>query len=336
MKNILKLLFVLSLSGYSFCQTVDSPVTNISDIDRSRISEAYKIAKSVGENLWENWSEVPFAILFITDDYEYLIQHPNPSNDFTLLNYDEKLRSYIYYRPRSFPKNLLATFPAVNGLSTVVIGKTENTSVKNSTRWVLTLLHEHFHQFQNFQPNYYSSVNSLDLSKGDQTGMWMLNYNFPYDSLEVKESFSKLSKMLSGLIKDNSQESLQISIEEYLLEREKFKNIIKEDDYKYFSFQLWGEGISRFVEYEIANYIDKNYKVSDEFKMLEDYTGFILEADSIYQRIMKNLEIMDMGDLKRVAFYPFGAAEAILIDRINKDWKSKYFTEMFYLEKYFN
>ena len=46
-------------------------------------------------------------------------------------------------------------------------------------------MHEHFHQLQWAQPEYLKAIDDLGLSKGDATGMWMLNYPFPYDNPEV-------------------------------------------------------------------------------------------------------------------------------------------------------
>jgi len=74
---------------------------------------------------------------------EFLIRHPQPSKDFTLIGYDSLLKSDVYFRKRVFGTNLLATFPAVGGVSTIVIGQAENTDKKTSTPWAVTVLHEH-------------------------------------------------------------------------------------------------------------------------------------------------------------------------------------------------
>ncbi len=90
-------------------------------------------------------------------------------------------QTQIWTRPRQLQPNLLATFPAFGPPSVVVVGRAEATK-KASTSWVLTILHEHFHQHQSADPEYYREVEQLGLSNGDQTGMWMLNYPFPYQS----------------------------------------------------------------------------------------------------------------------------------------------------------
>ena len=125
------------------------------EIDRVRLAEAFRLSEKLGDDLWAGWSKTPFAVLLVTQDKEFLIRHPRPSDDFTSLGYDAKLKSDVYYRDRKFQTNLLATFPAVGGVSTVVIGQAENTASKTSTPWVITLMHEHFHQLQDSQPNFY-------------------------------------------------------------------------------------------------------------------------------------------------------------------------------------
>jgi hypothetical protein len=67
---------------------------------------------------------------------------------------------------------------AVGGVATIVVGQPAHTG-QTSTRWVLTALHEHFHQLQFSQPGYYPGVTALGLARGDTTGMWMLNHGFP-------------------------------------------------------------------------------------------------------------------------------------------------------------
>ena len=56
---------------------------------------------------------------------------------------------------------------------------------------MLTVLHEHFHQLQQSQPGYFQGVEALGLSGGDQTGMWMLNYPFPYKTPAVAEQIRR-------------------------------------------------------------------------------------------------------------------------------------------------
>lgn len=303
--------------------------------DRVRIAEAFRLAEYIGNDVWENWDKAPFAFLLVTPEYEFLLHHPNPSPDFSQLGYDELLKSEFRYRKRVYSPQLLATFPAVNGYSTIVIGEAESTMVKSSTPWVVVALHEHFHQLQYSQPGYYQDVDKLDLSRGDQSGMWMLNYPFPYDSAIVKTAFSKLCSLLASALKARGGESLRSEVERYLEARRGFKNLLKADDYRYFSFQLWQEGIARYTEYRVAGLASKGYVPTSEFQKLPDFTPFEVVAGNLRKGIINVLPTLDLAESKRSAFYPFGAAEGLLLDAVNPQWQKKYFQEKFDLEKYF-
>ena len=120
--------------------------------------------------MWANWESAPFALLLVTPEHEFLVRHPHPSEQFTRAAYDSLLQSDVYVRPSVFPPNMLATFPADSGVPTIVVGPSENTG-RASTRWVITVLHEHFHQLQYAQPDYYPATDALDLSRHDSTGV---------------------------------------------------------------------------------------------------------------------------------------------------------------------
>lgn len=324
---------LIFLAGFSTYIDKTKPAMIPKD-DRIRIAESFRIADQVGNEIWDGWGNVPFAILLVTPEYEFLIRHPNPSDDFSFLGYDSLLQSKIYFRKRIYETNLLAAFPAVSGISTVVIGQPENTASKTSTLWVVTLLHEHFHQLQNFQPDYYTKVNALNLAKGDKTGMWMLNYPFPYESEEVVKQFAQLTRSLFRALTASEEKQFQEEISHYYQERTQFQEMLAIDDYKYFSFQLWQEGVARYTEYSLAKLAGEKYEPSDEFKALEDFISFQDVAKSILENIVSKIPDISLNEYKRVAFYYVGSAEAMLLDKISPNWKEYYFKDKFFLEKY--
>ncbi len=303
--------------------------------DRIRIAEAYKISKLYGNKLWKDWDGAPLALLLVYEDNEFLIFHPSPSDDFKLIGYDSLLNSNVYSRKRIFNANLLATFPAVNGLSTIVIGTPENTS-KSSVDWILTFLHEHFHQLQQSQSAYYSSVNALNLAGEDTSGMWMLNYPFAYEDQNINIEYKNLTGALLKVTIPSPDDNRLFNrdLNSFFEEREKFKKLLNEKDYKYFSFQLWQEGIARYTEYKIADMLS-SYQPSKELTNLKDYEPFNMAADNLREKIFNQLKEFDLKDNKRTCFYSFGSVEGFLLDRVNKDWKEEYFSGKFSLEKYY-
>ncbi len=309
----------------------------IPDVDRTRLAEAFRIRERLGNRVWSNWDQAPFAVLLITPEYEFLIRHPKPTADFALVGNDPVLNSNVYFRKRTQPIHFLATFPAVGGVPTIVIGQAENTDRKTSTPWVVTVLHEHFHQLQMSQPSYFSEVDSLNLSHGDQSGMWMLNFAFPYQNDQVAKQFSNLSNLLAQALQSKTKKEFSAQLATYLEARKAFQSLLSPDDYKYFSFQLWQEGIARYTEFRITDLAAKKYQPSKEFRALKDYTPFTEVAASILnQQVLEKLATLQLSKSERNVFYPFGAAEGLLLDRANPKWLGRYFTEKFYLDKYFS
>jgi len=331
--ELLLVSLVLSIASSVFAQ---EGKPTIPKIDRIRLAEAFRIGETLGNKVWKDWDKAPFAVLLVAPENEFLIRHPQPSKDFTLIGYDSLLKSNVYFRKRTQQTHLLATFPAVSGVSTIVIGQAENTSKKTSTPWVVTVLHEHFHQLQDSQSSYYKEVDALDLSRGDQTGMWMLNFAFPYKDPKVQERFSALSKLLAETLQTKKKSDFSVKLKEYLQVRRGFQQMLSLDDYKYFSFQIWKEGIARYTEWRIADLAARKYKPSEEFLALTDYTSLKEVADTILNKqIMAGLPKLQIEKSERVVFYPFGAAEGLLLDRANPKWQRHYLTEKFYIEKYF-
>ena len=334
-----KILVVLSILFCALIGAFAQDQPRLTTTDRTRLAEAFRLGDQVGDRVWRGWSKAPFAVLLITPETEFLIRHPNPSPDFTKIGYDALLKSDVFYRKRQFDPRLLATFPAVGGISTIVIGQAENTSVKTSTPWIITLLHEHFHQWQDSQPNFYPEVNALNLSHGDQSGMWMLNYAFPYDRKDVQDHFVLMSKLLAEALQQYSIKGAKTKrnekLREYLEARQKFQSMLAADDYKYISFQFWKEGIARYTEYHVAQLAAAKFKPSKEFRALADYKSLADVARETRERIFRQLATQKLAESKREVVYSYGAAEGLLLDKINPGWRRKYLVQKFDLGEFY-
>jgi hypothetical protein len=321
-------LIAIFISGFSLGQVVPQ----MRQEDKIRIKEAIHISKTYGDQLWKGYSSVPFAMILITDSTEFLINHPNPSPDFKLAGYDDLLQSNLYYRPAQYNRAFLATFPAVNGLSCIVAGIPENTN-QNSVQWVVTLLHEHFHQYQNTYPGYFQSVENLNLSNGDQTGMWMLNYPFPYDSMPVQQCYESFVNALLKTITSSHTKEYKTNLENYFAARKKLKAVLPDADYRYFSFQVWQEGLARYTEYKFLDALAK-YQPSKEVQALPDYVSFSELKQKMYKNETASLLNNKLSEAKRDCFYGVGFAEGLLLDRLQPSWPENYLTNKFDIEKY--
>jgi hypothetical protein len=333
MKTFLRAVLAVSLllPATAAAQAAEHP--QIPERDRIRLAEAFRLAEEVGEKLWPGWKSAPFAVLLITPEHEFLVRHPQPSEDFTRLGRDELLGSDVYFRKRTFFTGFEATFPAVGGVSTVVIGQAENTNSRTSTRWVLTVLHEHFHQWQESQAGYYAEVNALDLARGDQSGMWMLNFPFPYESAEANAAITEMSHALKAAIAAEGAAFAE-AVARYRKAQERLEHVVPADAARYLAFQLWKEGVARWTEYRLAQ-LAADHQPSPAFRALPDFVSFAETGERILARIQRDLETPRMGERKREVVYSLGAAVALALDRAAPGWQQRYQKEKFRLERCF-
>jgi hypothetical protein len=337
MRNKTLRFFILSLSlflpSFQGARAQGKPI--IPETARIRLAESFKLGEALGNDVWEGWNKTPFAVLLVTTEYEFLIRHPKPSQDFALLGYDSLLKSNVYFRRNAHSTGIAATFP-VNDVPTIVIGyRVPEKPAKVSTGWVATVLHEHFHQLQYSQPKYDAEVEALNLSHGDKTGMWMLNFAFPYSSTELNAKISSLGKLLAEAI-ESRKEDLQTKLAAFLRARRQLQTMLTRDDYKYFSFQLWQEGMAMYTQYRVAKLAAMKYRPGKEFQSLEDYTSFEEVATGIRRNILEQLSALPLKDYKRVSFYYLGAGEGLLLDRVNPKWHKRYLKDRFSTDRYFD
>lgn len=309
----------------TFAQT---PSSQIPVEDAVRIHEFYRLAAQIQDGIWPNWSQASAPLLVVTPDKEFLTHHPAIPKDF------KEVGDGFYARPRQFAVNLLATFPAFGPPSVIVIGEPKNTSSKTSTTWLITLMHEHFHQMQQVQPSYFEAVQGLGLSHGDTTGMWMLNYPFPYEKPEIADSFANLRDVLLSAVTESDKGNAERLAQQYVRERKRFFARLSSDDRKYFNFQIWQEGIARYTQIKAAESAE-HYQPTAAYAALFDFEPFATYAAKARAETLNELKRADLREWKRTALYSFGAAEGLLLDRINPTWKDGYFKHPLSLDSFF-
>lgn len=284
---------------------------------RDLIATYRVVATNMYESYWPEWKNVPKPLLLIDDHREHLF-----GTDYTDSTFQEYCEG-IYSRLATLNKHFLATFPFINFQPTIIIGTPENTN-KTPLEWTVTLLHEHFHQLQFSHPDYQSTQKSLNLDKGDQTGMWMLNHPFPYEDERV---INKINEMVQNLLLLHEKKSPKKVLGQHRQLKMDLRTILGDEHYRYLNLQLWQEGYARFMELSILEYWIAQFDQinQDQFNRHELET-YLRDYET---QILKSLISSPIHEIKRVYFYSLGAAEAMLISKVNPDWKDLYFSELF-------
>jgi hypothetical protein len=188
------------------------------------------------------------------------------------------------------------------------MGTPESTG-RNQVDWTHTIFHEHFHQYQSGFDNYYQRLNGLDLDGGDDTGMWMLNHPFPYGDEQFELALSRAARALYDAVNQHGT-SFQEQVSNYLEARQALEAAVPADDWKYLELQLWMEGVARWTETEIA--------------LSSSDSGVVASGRALRQRTVSSLLGLDAAQLGREIVYPYGAAEAMLLERCDPTWRQVY------------
>jgi hypothetical protein len=207
------------------------------------VEEAFSLASAVGDAVWPGWGAAPFDLVLVADDTEYLVRSEQRPEGFAPLAGTTLGGGPVLARPRTFAPALLAAFPAFGGAPVIVVGTPPATG-RDPGRWVLSVLHEHFHQLQ---------------------------------------------------------------------------------DRAYLDFQLWQEGIARYVELRVA-----------EAFAARAAPGALVSASTavdVRRTVLASLRDDGLEERRREAFYAFGAALGLLLDEDRPGWKDAYFRERFSLSR---
>lgn len=109
-----------------------------------------------------------------------------------------------------------------------------------------------------------------------------------------------------------------------------FLDSLSERDRRYLQFQLWQEGVARYVELRAAEVAAREFTPSPEFSALRDYQAFDSLARRLREGILSELRAANLPAQRRLLFYPFGAGLALLLDQSGAMWKADYFDWTFF------
>jgi hypothetical protein len=303
---MLSALFLLAFANEAPSQAP----AQLSDPVSTELSWIRSVARTDGEALWTGFGTAPFGFLLIRGEREILLCQPSPPAGFTAAGRDQATGCDRFERPRSgLPDGLLAAMPIFGPPSTIVMGTPEATRL-SMARWRSTVLHEHFHQWQASLPEYYARVAALDLAGDDETGMWMLNYAFPYQEAEVAGAYAQAARGLAAALEARGSGDYGRRLADYVALRAAFAGTAGGRHWRYLEFQLWQEGVARWTEIALG-------RVSSDASMRA-------EAEAREREVLSELRDPDLARQQRLTAYPMGAGEAMLLEACGPGWRSRY------------
>ena len=306
----MKVLLLLALAGAAAVSSVSDPVEQFGPV----LAQTRAFAADQGDRIWPGYGQVPFGFLLLEADREVLLCQPNRVEGFDSAGAEPATGCARFTRARTgLPSSLLAAMPIFGPPSTIVMG-TPGSTGRSTGAWLRTILHEHFHQFQDAQPRMFERTDALGLSGSDRTGMWMLNYPFPYADVGTGRAYGAASQALAEAIDARGNPRFASAFDAYLAARSAFQSQVSENEWRYIEFELWKEGVARWTEITLGR-LHPNPSVREA-------------ADDLARQTGEQLRSPDLARQGREFVYPYGAGEAMLLEACHPEWRQDYFSNL--------
>lgn len=144
--------------------------------DRRMIADAQAIVRNEGDLIWAGLSQAPLPTLLIGPERETLFCG-FPAPGFSAFGFDPITRCTMQVRARQLPVDLAAATDLGN-VSVIHMGLPDALEATQAD-WIVTFLHEAFHQYQSTLPGYFSAVDVVRARLGKTGEQWILDYPFP-------------------------------------------------------------------------------------------------------------------------------------------------------------
>lgn len=298
---------LISTFLFCFCSTLHAAVD---PADLARLDEALSIAEVLGPRVWPGFAAGNAPIILVRGESEYLLNSDSPAAGFTPVEGERFRNRPVFVRARTFPPNLLASFPAI-GRDAVVVGTPEATG-RAPAEWVLTICHELFHVYQGAN-GMVRKVNSLEIGP-PMDPSWQLAYKFPYEDRRVVAALHILGHEMAVALRGNPavvHDALQNLLD-----------LLTPKDAAYLRFVVTKEGTARYFEYRLAQLAAK------------EKGGAYLDAwTSTYAPMTDSLEHLGLDPKSRSEFYPLGLGLGLLLDAADPAWQRTYFDDGVWLDE---
>lgn len=281
------------------------------------IADAQAIVRHEGDLLWAGLSQAPLPTLLIGPEHETLFCGL-PTPGFSALGFDPITRCTMQVRTRELPVDLSAATDLGN-VPVIHMGLPDALEATQAD-WIVTFLHEAFHQYQSTLPGYLSAVDVVRarLSKaGDQ---WVLEYPFPYADPKVKAEFAAMTLSAGQFVSAENDTQAKAAIRSYVEARNRARDAMSPDDWLYYEFQVGQEGVARWTELKFA--VAAGNARADIAAIGQERTGGLAVS-------LGAIDSQGLNMWRRSSFYVLGAIEASMLERVRPQWQLEYATKPF-------
>jgi hypothetical protein len=320
---------LISILALSLCSThaQTSVQAMLSDRDVAVLEEAYHVWRTLGDDVWPEWTAIDMPVLYVAGDHEYGIGFPKTLSEAVLLEGVEIAGYDVQVRPRVYSPTLTASF-FVEGVPCVIIGTPWAIEISPNF-WVMKACHEMFHVLST-QRGSVDKIASLGIADRNDAS-WQLTFPYPYDDEDVMALMHLQGYPLYlAFSAPEGDESIGYNAGTSIEALGVLRSVLKQNTgdelaARYAIFQEHEEGAGRYTEYRLSQFAAADYEPSEAFATLEDATAYSTLWDQTYASAPFVIKHAGRAVKSRTLFYYMGLGKLLLLDRIAPDWKTSYF-----------
>jgi len=343
-------------------------VDRLSETEKVRLAEFFQVRRQLGDAAWPGWGTADIPIIVYNEAYAFLVGYLDPPDGWAKVPQNElrggrwelvpndSFSGKPYYRqplpatgetPEAFtvkvgdrwvasmttmewmeislanqfrqelPSFLVPIFPypLVTGLF-----------LRGSEGYISYVAHESFHAYQ--------GMTAPERLAAAETAVSHSEADYPWTDLAFQETWQRELDLLATAVQAESEAEMVTLAQQFLdqraLRRESAGLTANLADYE--RQREWLEGLARYIELEIWRQasLAENYEPVSALRDDTDFSGYATFNRRWSQEIDQMRRMADdMGDGR---FYYSGMAQAVLLDRLMPDWKSRALDEGVFLE----
>jgi hypothetical protein len=340
----------------------------LSQQEKARLIEALHLRQTVGDEVLPGWGRAEIPVILYNEDYAFLtgVNSPPPKGWTTVrLNQQrgtawevvpgDDIQGIPYYRqalhsgvdPQSFTVKIGANYAASlttfeyyhivmhqqihDGLPDIVkpvfpYRIATHLLVDSADQYITLILHEAAHAYQGFSA-------PERLMAGEEAN-YELEDLYPWEDESLRKDWeSELDLLVRALRAQTTEESCSFAREFLQIRNSRRQSAGLSTDLIQFERQReWVEGIGRYAEISVYRLAHEKAAYAPEKETVDDPVFYDYEKfDQRWTRELDQMKRMAQDKSER-RFYYSGMAQAVLLDRLDPDWKSKIFEPGIWLD----
>jgi hypothetical protein len=291
----------------------------LSDDDKAELSEAVRLQKALGDQVWPGLGRASIPIILYNDRYEFLTGTTDPPAPWAVVEGDNFNGEKYYRRDVTNPQAFAVQVGGRWAGSMSTLGWMNRKSPLKLSRdfHVVALLHEMFHAYQASQsPERFNQAMKVYAAQA----------RYPFKETEFAAAWDREGYLLATALKTTDDAGIRRAVRDFLQVRDarRARAALSADLLAYERELEWLEGLAKYIEirfYELASSRGGDSAYSSYRPGLPYWqTNFVLLERQLARQ---------GGDLR---FYLSGLAQARLLDGLSPGWKAKVMRSGVYLE----